>query len=134
MGQNCYYFDDEGVLWGKALRSSGSLLLNVDDLRPTVEGGSTDSSIKVDDQLLRAIKELTDELKNIDIKINKIEIPSDSIGELRIYTIRGYYLIVDIESSIKSQIDILRILLKEKGESFSPQYINLKVEGRAYYK
>ena len=128
LGQNCYYFDDEGVLWGKALRSSGSLLLNVEDLR------KSDNSTKVDVQLLAGIKELISALENISIKINRIEIPADSIGEFRAYTTHGYYLILNMESSVKDQVTVLRILLKEKGEGFNPQYIDLKVEGRAYYK
>lgn len=126
--EQCRYFDEEGVLWGKSLRSSGALLLNVEDLRQ-IEGQK-----KIGPQLLSGIKELVSGLENIGVKINKIEIPADSIGEFRVYTTRGYYLTLNIQSNIKDQINVLRILLKEKGESFNPQYIDLKVEGRAYYK
>lgn|SRR3989344_274638 len=125
---SCRYFDEEGVLWGKSLRSSGVLLLNVEDLRK-IEGQN-----KISPQLLAGIKELVAGLGNIDIKINKIEIPADFIGEFRTYTTRSYYLIFNINSSIKEQINVLRILLKEKGEGFNPQYIDLKIEGRAYFK
>ncbi|MBI2064929.1 MAG: FtsQ-type POTRA domain-containing protein [Candidatus Yanofskybacteria bacterium] len=125
---SCQYFDEEGVLWGKALRSSGSLLLNVDDLRPS-EGRT-----KADVQLLAETKELVNGLQGIGLKVNKIEIPQDSIGEFKAYINRGYYLILDTDSDIENQVNILRILLKDKGESFKPQYIDLRVEGRAYYK
>ena len=128
LDRGCYYFDEDGVLWGKALRSSGSLLLNVEDLRPA------EGRVKIDIQMLAGIKELVSGLENIGVKVNRIEIPADSIGEFRVYTTRGYYLILNIESNIKDQINVFRILLKEKGEGFNPQYIDLKVEGRAYFK
>src|SRR3989344_1950689 len=88
LNNSCHYFDEEGVLWGKALKSSGSLLLNVEDLRPN------EGQAKIDTQMLAGIKEAVSGLQNIGVKINKIEIPQDSIGEFKIYTTRGYYLIL----------------------------------------
>ena len=79
LNNSCHYFDEEGVLWGKALKSSGSLLLNVEDFR------QSEGRTKIDGQFLVGIKELTNELKNINLKINKIEIPKDSVGEFKVY-------------------------------------------------
>ncbi len=125
----CYYFDNSGTLWGKALRSSGSLLLSVDDLRVF-----NDPVKIVDMKTFRPIIESVNGLDTAGLKITKVEIPEGSIGDFRLYSTNGYYLMFNNETKITKQTKILKILLDEKGTDFNPTYIDLRIEGRIYYK
>ena len=69
------------------------------------------------------------------IRVNKIEIRPDSINDFYIYTTNGFYIIFNMEISIPKQIEVLKIFLAEKGQDFKPtEYIDLRIEGRVYYK
>lgn len=126
---SCRYFDDSGVLWGKALRSSGSLLLSIDDLRITEE-----QTKMIDQSILEPIKKAIVGLDELGIKIKKIEIPDGTIGDFRVYIVAGYYILFNNESDIFGQIKVLKILLDEKGKNFKPTYVDLRIDGRIYYK
>jgi len=126
---SCYYFDDEGVLWGQALKSSGPLLLIVDDLR-----GNKDNIKKLNPDLLRGIRKSIEGVEKLAIKVKKIEIPENSLTDFRIYTITGYYILIDYSVDIDKQLSVLDIFLKDKGKNFNSEYIDLRIEGRVYYK
>ncbi|OGM99903.1 MAG: hypothetical protein A2817_01570 [Candidatus Yanofskybacteria bacterium RIFCSPHIGHO2_01_FULL_39_8b] len=125
----CRYFDDSGVLWGQALRSSGSILLSIDDLRKSEE-----QIVTIDKNILEPIKKTIDGLNTIGIKIRKVEIPEGEIGDFTIYTFVGYKLLFNNSSDILGQVVILKILLDQKEKEFKPEYIDLRIDGRVYYK
>jgi len=127
--QICRYFDEEGVLWGQAARSSGVLLLNINDLRP--EQGQIS---QLEPDFLNSILKVFDGLNRLGIKISGIEISPDSIGDYKVYTASGYFVILNKDSNINGQINILRIFLAEKSENFKPAHLDLRIEGRVYYK
>lgn len=125
----CHYFDSDGVLWGKALKSSGPLLLTIEDKR-----GDTDTSDRIESNLLESINTIITGLANIGIVVKKIEIPAGSINDLKVHTAEGYYILTDSSSNMAQQLDTLRIFLKNKGADFHPEYIDIRIEGRVYYK
>jgi cell division septal protein FtsQ len=125
----CSYFDEDGVMWGVALKSSGSLLLTVDDMRlPNQDLDKSEMSF------MEATQRLTAGFKELDIKIQRIEIPADSIGDIRVYTGKGYYAVFNIDSYINKQLETLRIFLSNQSEDITMEYIDVSIEGRAYYK
>lgn len=125
----CFYFDEDGILWGKSLKSSGSLLLTVDDMRTGENMPRT-----ADIFFWPAVKKTINELEGIGLKIRRVEIPSDSLTDFRIYPSKGYYILFDIESDIERQVEALTIFLDSKGQGFDPQYIDARIDGRIYYK
>lgn len=125
----CSYFDDEGMLWGKALKSSGSLLLIVEDGRIFSEHQN-----RVESGFLENIQEAMTGLDGLGVKVNKVVIRPDSINDFYIYTIQGYYIIFSEEFPLAKQIEVLKIFLNEKGRDFKAEYIDLRIEGRVYYK
>ena len=128
-GQECNYFDSEGILWGKALKSSGSLLLLVDDLRI-----HSDRPKKIDHLYLEGIKKALAGLSNLKIQPIKVEIPADSIDDIRIYTVNNFYVLFSMGSDIDKQLRVLKIFLENQDGNFRPDYIDVGIEGRAYYK
>lgn len=126
---DCFYFDDGGILWGKAIKSSGSLLLTIEDNRTFSEQQN-----RIDMPLLNNVHNIKAGLDTLNIRIDKIEIKSDSPTDFYAYALNGYYLIFNGEISIDKQFQVLKIFLNEKGSGFKAQYIDLRIDGRVYYK
>jgi len=124
----CRYFDESGVMWGDAIRSRGSLLMNIDDKRINEKGPTVDMT------LLEAVNKSVIEFNNIGIRISKVEIPIDYIGDFIINTSRDFYIKLSINSDIAKQVESLKILLDNKGGDFNPEYIDLRINDKLYYK
>ena len=123
----CRYFDLEMETWGQAARSSGFLFLIVEDRRPT-------EKFEIDKDFFDAVNELVANLSEVTIK--SIIIPENSLDEFRAYTDRRFYLIFSLDSDIKGQAEVLKIFLDERAKdpNFASQYLDLRTEGRIYYK
>lgn len=127
-GGDCSYFDENKVLWGQPAKSSGFIFLTVEDQRERTER-------QIDGDFFKPITEVA---KNMPGEIKNIIIPADSFNEFRVYT-ADYYIIFATDSDIQNQLDVLKIFLDDKTNNFPtggfhPQYIDLKIEGRVYYK
>ena len=123
----CKYFDEEGSVWGSATKSSGSLVIVVEDMRQEKE---------MDSDILNDVMLISKQLKEMNIFINKFIIPDKFIGDFNALTSGGYELLFNADSDIKEQLKVLEIFLKEKrgDPDFKPQYIDLRINGRIYYK
>lgn len=128
-GERCVYFDDAGGTWGRPVRSSGFLLLTVQDLRSS-------GKIEIAPDVLAAVKQVADIAPKLDIRIKKVTIPADFFNELTVLTNKGYVLLLSMDSNIPEQLRILGALLEKKRDdkSFAPSVIDLRIEGRIYYK
>ena len=122
---DCSYFDNDKVLWGQPAKSSGYIFLTIEDQRNR-------TTREVDDDFFGPIIEVAGSMSG---EIKNIIIPEDSFNELRVYT-ANYYIIFSTESDIKDQLDVLKIFMNDKIKSpdFNPQYIDLRIDGRVYYK
>lgn len=125
--QNCFYFDANGNTWGQAIRSSGFLITVIGDNRDLEEP-------KIDKEYLEAIKIFLN--KEITAPVKGINISADSFRDFKVLTSESYYLMFSLDSDIKKQLELLNIFLNEKkGKGqFQPQYIDLRIDGRVYYK
>ena len=135
------YFDHGGVTFGQAIQSSGVLLLNVNDLR--VVSAST-SLTTVDSRFLEAIQTVVPELISQDVKVKNITIPAGTYTEFDVLvstssdaSVGGAYALkFSLDSDIKNQLDIFRIFRTQKmaDGALRPQYVDLRFDGRVYYK
>ncbi len=128
---HCGYFDDSGVLWGDALRSSGFLLLTINDLRKQAGEEKT-----LDKKFFDGIKKAVEKLKDNNIVVKDATIPENSVEDFNLVTNGGYNLIFNLGTDIGSQVEVLKIFLNDKSKdpNFMPKYIDLKIDGRVYYK
>ena len=149
---DCKYFDEEGAVWGEAVKSSGFLILVIDDLRQDLknldpERSRDDSqrvsaSYEIDQALLNSIMLISDKLAEMNIFVSKFMVPDNFIGDFIAFTSGGYELMFSIDSDIGSQLKVLEIFLADKkdlsaqadGPDFKPQYIDLRIKDRIYYK
>lgn len=130
--EKCSYFDEEKVLWGQPAKSSGFIFLTVEDNRQTDKKQTMPTGRQVDADFFGPIIEVA---KNLKGEIKNIMIPKESFNEFWVYT-TDYYIIFTTDFDIQNQLDILKIFMKEKTKDpdFHPQYIDLRIEGRVYYK
>lgn len=122
---NCFYFDKDKVLWGQPGKSSGFIFLTIEDNRQNKVN-------QIDEEFFKPIMEVA---KSMAGEIKNIIIPTDSLNEFRVYTV-DYYIIFTIDSDIQNQLDTFKIFMNEKGKdpNFHSQYIDLRIDGRVYYK
>lgn len=130
---DCRYFDDNGVTFGQAIQSSGVLLLNVDDLR--IQSAST-SLATVDSRFLKAIQTVVPTLTGQDVKVKNITIPFGTYTEFDVLVDDGYLIKFSLDSDIQNQLEIFRIFRTQKmaNGTTHPQYIDLRFDGRVYFK
>lgn len=124
-GDGCSYFDEGKTLWGESSKSSGFIFLTIEDRRKK-EGRQIDDEFF--NPIMEVAKDMTGEIKNI-------VIPENSFNEFGVYTSK-YYIIFSTESDTKDQLDVLKVFMndKVKNPDFNPQYIDLRIDGRVYYK
>jgi len=127
VGLECRYFDNEMATWGPAAKTSGFLMLTVNDERLGDE-------FKIEKSFFDAIGQVVVGLSGPTIK--SIIIPENSFDEFRVYTDRSFYIVFSLDSNIKDQLEVLKIFLEEKSKTpgFNPQYLDLRIEGRIYFK
>lgn len=125
---DCRYFDDEGALWGQPVRSSGFLLLTVNDQR---ERDKT-----IDPEFLEAVREVHKGFQGIHVGLKNITIPADRLREFQADTSKGYPVLISLDSDLAKQMEVFRIFIEKKAidKNFRPQYVDLRIDGRIYYK
>jgi cell division septal protein FtsQ len=133
---DCRYFDHNGITFGQAIQSSGVLLLNVDDLRTISASASLTS---VDFQFLKAIQTVVPTLTSQGVKVKNITIPTGSYVEFDVLVsdLTGSYPVkFSLDSNIQKQLDVYRIFRTQKMADgrLHPQYIDLRFDGRVYFK
>ena len=130
---DCKYYDHDGVTFGQAVQSSGTLLLNVDDLR--IQSASM-SPATIDARFLKAIQTIVPVLTSQDVKVKNITIPADTYTEFNVLTGDTYVIKFSLDSDINGQLDVFRIFRTQKMTDgvLHPQYIDLRFDGRVYFK
>ena len=125
---SCKYFDKEGIIWGEAAKSSGFLILIVEDMRPDIS--------EINGELLDNAMLISKQLKEDGIFINRFVIQDKFIGDFSAFTSGGYELLFSMDFEVSKQLEVLEIFLADKKDdsSFDPQYIDLRINGRIYYK
>lgn len=124
----CNYFDKKGNLWGDAVRSTGFLVLNVDDMRNLASAGTTAP-------FLDGIEEVNDYFKQKGFSMDGITIPTGSYTEFDVST-ADYPVKFSTDSSLSQQLDVFKIFKEQKIDTgqVQPQYLDLRYDGRVYFK
>ncbi|MEK7124809.1 MAG: FtsQ-type POTRA domain-containing protein [Patescibacteria group bacterium] len=125
----CRYVDADGRAWGNPSRSSGSLLLIVDDAKH-------ESVDFIGPSLLKPVQQVADELTRQGIGIKSIAIPDNQFDDIWAITHFGYPIYFSRTQSIQDQAEALKVFLESKSQNynFHPQYLDLRIAGRVYYK
>jgi len=125
---SCFYYDHKGILIADAPRSSGFLMLTVNDAREN-------TSDIIDPKFLIAIQTILPALDAQGIKVKNINIPTGTFTELDVATGNGYPVKFSIDSDLAGQLHALDIFRKQHSDPIPPyQYLDLRFDGRVYFK
>jgi hypothetical protein len=132
--QQCFYFDDSGNMFKPAPKLSSEIFLIIEDGR----GRDFKLTDTFDDKELfekiNLARNILDELKFI--RYSNFFLPQGSF-EFWIKTREGWYVYLDKESDISTQLVSLKKFLEEKlseSRRQTLQYIDLRINNRIYYK
>ena len=133
-GDKCFYFDQDGIFFKPSARLSGEVFLAIEDGR----GRDFDLVGSFDDKELfekmKSVKSILDDLKTV--SYSNFFLPPGSF-EFWIKTKEGWYIYLDKETDIPTQLVALKKFLDEKlsaARRQTLQYIDLRVNNRIYYK
>lgn len=130
--KKCFYIDDQGVIYQEAPMMQGGLILTIVDSREkSVNLREKVLSIDLINFILEIKKQLSEKL---DLLTIKFEI--NSIHDLVATTSEDWRIYFDPSHSSQNQIRVLERVLEEeiKENRIALEYIDLRIENRAYYK
>lgn len=132
--EECYYIDKEGVIFEKAPQTSGTLILVIkDNSKGEVEIGRS----VIDKEFITELIELRSYLPDqFGLKVLDFIIESDTSQDLKMNTNEGWYILFDKSRDFKNQVQALELVLEEKikDQRENLEYVDLRIENRAYYK
>lgn len=125
--ETCTLFDETGAVWGSTIPSSGTLLMTVADERTS--GG-------LDAGLLRRILTIAARLEELDIGVLRVQLPDGALQEAVFTSLAGYPLRFLASEEPEEQLDVLESFLADRRAKgpFLPSYIDLRVDGKVYFK
>lgn len=133
----CFHIDKEGVIFKESPLIKGSLILNIYGFKNSpAELKDNVASLEVMDFIMK----INDGLPKIKtagelfLKVNDFEIIS--IEDLRVTSSNDWQIYFNPSYSADSQLETLKTVLEEeiKEDYVSLEYIDLRIERRAYYK
>lgn len=134
---NCFYIDKKGIIYRQAPLVSGSFVLNIYDRK---NGPVNIKDQVVSPDIIEFILLAKEGLKQIENEVGFSMAASDfeivSWQDVRARISSGWQIYFNPTYSIESQLKALEIVLgKEiKKQVGSLEYIDLRIEGRVYYK
>ncbi|MCX6812881.1 MAG: hypothetical protein NTV77_00080 [Candidatus Azambacteria bacterium] len=133
-GDNCYYFDKEGIVFKEAPQTEGALILKIEDLEK--KEVSLDDRVLNYDQL-KFITEFNNKItENNQFKIIKFKITPSANFDLEAITNRGWLIYLNQNQDPVLEANNLFTILNEviKNKASNLEYIDLRIPSRIFYK
>lgn len=131
--ENCFYIDNQGIIFEQAPQTSGSLILLIKDFsQREFYLGKKIFEQRIVDFIFQARQGLSSEIGLMALDFNVLSFPPK---DLKVMTNEGWYIIFDLEGDIKNQLRSIGAALEEKiKDRESLEYVDLRIENRIYYK
>ncbi|MBI4708790.1 MAG: hypothetical protein HY764_01140 [Candidatus Portnoybacteria bacterium] len=131
--ENCLFIDETGFAFAQAPILSGG---EVPTVYSQTESVISIKDIAADSKILSFILNAKKELAVANLNLTDFVVQSKSIGDLEILAPDGWRIFLNIDNSVSSQINALKRVLNDEIKEKRPllDYIDLRVENRAYYK
>ena len=136
--KKCFNIDNEGVIFKESPLVSGSFILNIyaSSSQP-VEIRDQVTTSRVVEFILITNEELSEIKTTDDLSLSPIDFEIVSEENLRVKINSGFEIYFNPSCSVDSQLKMLKMVLTEQikdEELTSLIYIDLRIQGRAYYK
>lgn len=128
--ESCYWFDDQGVLFGKTFDTEGSLLFSIHDYSQT--GLGLNNSV-LPAEFLPNLISIVNVIRESGITVREIALKDIALEELDVTTYNGPDLYFSLRFPADDDLSVLQELMT-KPNFGKLQYVDFTVENRAYYK
>jgi len=130
----CYLLDNNGVVFGEAPETSGSLIRKIIIHQPSSIPIGTEIFPQADLDILRSLFELS-EKDGSPFKINALELEKAKFSTIKIVTNENWYLLLNFNSDFPEVFQIIQKLIdgELKNKTQKLQYIDCRYLPRVYY-
>lgn len=126
----CYWFDDDGVLFGKSLNTEGNLIVMVDDGSQSDRGlGSTVLPPEFNDDFIS----IMNVLRATGLGIKRIDLHDLALEEVDVQTAEGPVIEFSLRFPANDYLTVLKNLIAQGGFS-KLQYMDCRTQDRVFYK
>ncbi len=125
---NCVWFDEDGVVFGHAPRTEGSLILVLNDYARTGAAGAV-----LEERLLQNLFLVFETLKSLPVNPKEIRLEDLALEEVRVPTHDGPALLMSLRFPPSNVPDAFAAL-SGKTDISALEYMDFRVENRVYYK
>jgi len=131
--KECYYIDNEGIIFEKAPQTSGTLILVIKDYsKKGTKVGDRAVGKELISKIINLRKYLSDKLS---LKAIDFTIGPTTQDDLKVDTNENWYILFDYSIDIKEQVEALELILeKEIDNRENLEYVDLRIKNRVYYK
>ncbi len=126
----CYWFDDAGVLFAKAMNTQGNIIFVVNDYSQSDRGlGSTILPSEFDTNFFSVM----DVLRAAGLGVKEIDLKDLSLEEVDVQTTAGPVIEFSLRFSAADYLPVLKQLAAQSGFA-ALQYIDCRTQDRIFYK
>lgn len=127
---SCWWFDDEGIIFKRAVRAEGSLIIAVDDYSGKDFGLRSEI---LPERLKANAFSVFEILEKGVIAIKEIKLNDLKLEELEVLTYEGPKIYFSLRFQAENSIVALEDLVSKSGFK-NLEYLDFRVENRVYYK
>jgi hypothetical protein len=129
-GDNCWWFDKDGFIFQKSLSAEGGLITTINDY--SQKGGGLNFKILPDEFIANAFS-IFEVLKASGLAIKEIRLNDISLQEIEVDTYAGPKFYFSLRFPSTNDLQVIQSFLSKPGFN-KLQYLDFRVENRAYYK
>ena len=129
-GETCYSFDNRGVLFGKTYDTQGSSFFAIHDYSQT---GLGLGDVVVPVEFASNLISIVEVLRSSGISVNEVILKDIGLEEINVTTYNGPTLYFSLRFLANNDLSVLQSLMAQPNFS-KLQYVDFRVENRAYYK
>jgi hypothetical protein len=132
----CFYIDQEGIVFKESPLISGRLIVNIYSRKDSVKIRDKVVSPEIINFIL-AIKKGLPEIKTVsELLLEAVDFEIISLEDLKVTTDLGWQIYFNPTYSVDSQLNALALVLEQETKQAvdSLEYLDLRIEGRVYYK
>jgi hypothetical protein len=129
-GENCYWFDGKGVLFARTFDTEGSLMFAVHDYSQSRLGLS---AVMLPAEFVPNLISILTVLKGSSVNVNEVALNNIELQEIDVTTYNGPALYFSLRFAANDDLAVLQNLMAKPGFT-KLQYVDFRVENRAFYK
>jgi hypothetical protein len=130
LDERCYWFDGQGIAFAKTFDTQGSLMFAIHDYSQDHVGLNT---TVLPEPFVANLISVIDAVKQSGVDVKEIALRDLSLQELTVTTYDGPSLYFSLRFSAANDLPVLQSLMA-KPNFKNLQYVDFRVENRAYYK